>query len=398
MPTNLPPEARAKWAKYLDARTPEEKLRALEEYLSTIPKHKGTENLRAWVRRKIADLKEEIEERKARRSGSGAPSFFIEKEGAAQIVILGMPNSGKSALLRALTNAKPHVSNIPFTTKHPIPGMMYYEDIQLQLVEAPAIVEGMRRGSIWWGSRVLGLARNADALLIVLDSRNDPLSQARIIVQELKEGGVEIVKPRGEVVILRSKAVHGIKVITLGKLIDCTVEDVRKLLSSYGVFNAEVKIFGEVSLDDIEASIFERKIFKPAIVLLNKSEKLENEIIAEYIGKIKKFFPSSPIMPVSSLTRENLDKIPKLLFDNLGIIRVYTKEPNESSPSDKPLILKKGAIVADAIKKIREDYLKFFKYAKIWGPSAKYPGERVGLDHQLQDGDIIEVRTKIKGI
>lgn len=398
MPTNLPPEARAKWAKYLDARTPEEKLRALEEYLSAIPKHKGTENLRSWVRRKIAELREEIEEKKARRAGTGGPTFFIEKDGAAQIVMLGLPNSGKSSLLRVLTNAKPEVSPVPFTTKLPVPGMVKYEDIQFQLIEAPSMVEGISKGAIWWGSRVLGLARNADVLMIVIDSSNNPLHQAKIIIKELSEAGIHIVKPKGQVRITRSKAIHGIKVISYGKLVGCTADDVRKLLESYKIYNAEVRIVGEVTLDDVEKAIFERITYKPSIIIVNKVDLIDSRTVNNTVTKLKNALPQVPVIPASAVTREGIDKIPEAIFKVSDIIRVYTKEPNSSKPSPTPMILKKGSTVMDAVKEIREDFLKFFKYAKIWGPSANYPGERVGLDHILMDRDIIEIRTKIKGI
>jgi len=398
MPTNLPPEARAKWVKYLEARTPEEKLIALQEYLSAIPKHKGTENLRAWVRKKIAELKEEIEEKKAKRAGTGGPSFFIEKEGAAQVIMLGLPNSGKSSLLRKLTNARPKISNIPYTTKFPIPGMLTYEDIQIQLVEAPSIIEGVSQGSIWWGSRVLGLARNADALIIVLDSSQTPIKQAKIIKKELAQAGIYLTKPKGLVKINKSKAIHGIKIILSGKITDATVNELKELLKTYKLTNIEVRIFGEVTLEEIEKAIFERITYKPSLTLLNKVDLLTEEEIKEVVAGLSHLLSNIKVIPVSALTGYGLDQVSKSLFNALKIIRVYTKEPNSPIPSEKPLVLKEGATVADAIRKIREEYLHFFKYARIWGPSAKYPGERVGLDHVLKDKDIIEVRTKIKGI
>jgi len=398
VPTNLPAEARAKWVKYLEARTPEEKLRALEEYLSAIPKHKGTENLRSWVRRKIAELREEIEERKARRAGTGAPSFFIEKEGAAQVVMLGLPNSGKSALLSALTNAKPDVSEVPFTTKFPVPGMLKFEDIQFQLVEAPAIIEGASRGAIWWGSRVLGLARNADAIMFVVDLSNKPLKQLKVLCKELSEAGIYIIKPRGRVRIEKTKAAQGIKVISYGRLEGCTADDVRKLLESYKIYNAIVKIYGHVTLDDVEKAIYERVTFKPSLIVLTKKDRVTQEYIEKVKMLISRVLPNVPTVITSAIREEGLNIIPKTIFDIVGIIRIYTKEPNSPKPSTEPMILKAGATVEDAVKRIREEFLRYFKYARIWGPSANYPGERVGLDHVLRDGDIIEIRTKIKGI
>jgi len=399
VPTNLPAEAKAKWAKYLEARSIEEKLRALQDFLSAVPKHKGTENLRAWVRRKISELKEELEEKRSRRVGRG-PSFFIEKEGAAQIVMVGFPNSGKSSLLRALTNAKPEVSEIPFTTKLPIPGMMSFEDIQFQLVEAPAIVKGLSRGSISWGTKVLGLVRNADMVMLIIDLSLDPIMQLKVLIDELEYAGIVLKKPKGKVIIERSKAIQGIKVISYGKLRGGTVNDVIKMLHSYRIYNAFVKIYGEVTLDDVEKAVFERTTYKPSIVVLNKADTIKDRIGIK--NKVSSFLKnlgiSAKVILTSSLTGEGLDEIPKVVFESADIIRVYTKEPNSSKPSPKPLILPKGSRVEDAILRIREEFLKYFKYARIWGPSAKYPGERVGLDHVLQDGDIIEIRTKIRAI
>ncbi|MEM2205814.1 MAG: GTPase [Sulfolobales archaeon] len=398
MVTNLPAEAKAKWVKYSDAKTPEEKLKALQEFLSAIPKHKGTENLVQWVRRRMAELREEIEERKAKKVGGGGPSFFIEKEGVAQILILGMPSSGKSSILSMLTNAKPQISDTPFTTKFPVPGMLAYEDIQFQLVEAPAVVKGISEGAIWWGSRVLGLARNADALMIVIDLSNEPLHQLETIVHELSEVGIYVMKPRGYAVIEKSKAYQNVRVINLGKLVNCTLDDVRKLLESYRIYNALVKIYGEVTLEDVERSIFENVTYKPTIILANKSDLLDPKTLSELVESIKVRYPSIPVIATSAKTGYGLSDVPRHLFKILNIIRIYAKEPNNELPSPKPLVLKEGATVMDAVKNLRSELLQYFKYARIWGPSAKYPGERVGLEHRLMDGDVIEVHTRIKAI
>ncbi|MEM0453876.1 MAG: GTPase [Sulfolobales archaeon] len=398
MVTNLPAEAKAKWVKYSDAKTPEEKLKALQEFLSAIPKHKGTENLVSWVKRRMAELREEIEEKKSRKIGGGGPSFFIEKEGAAQAVILGMPSSGKSSILSMLTNARPQVGDTPFTTKFPIPGMLSYEDIQFQLVEVPAIVKGISEGAIWWGSRVLGLARNADALIIVADLSNNPIHQLETIIKELSNAGIYTEKPKGYAVIEKSKAYHKVNVVSLGKLLNCTADDIRKLLESYRIYNALVKIYGEVTIEDVERCIFENVVYKPTIILANKSDLYDATELNDVMAKIKGIFNSIPVIATSAKTGYGLKEVPKNLFKVLNIIRIYAKEPNNELPSPKPLILKEGATVFEAIKHLRSELLQYFKYAKIWGPSAKYPGERVGLDHKLMDGDVIEVHTRIKAV
>ncbi len=394
MVTNLPAEARAKWLKYLDARTTEEKIKALEEFLSAVPKHKGTENLVAWARKKLSELREELEESKKRRGGG--PSFFVEKHGAAQVVLLGYTLSGKSSIFNALTNAKSKVTGIPYTTMFPVPGMMVYEDVQIQLVDTPPFApEGVK---VSWRGRLLGLARNADALLLVLDVTRDSEEQLRSMVKDLEGLGILLRKPRGRVQIERSKAYSGIRLVKMGKIVDGTEDDVRKLLESYRIYNALVKIYGEVSLDDVEKSLFEAVVYKPSVALLNKIDLISQEELDKLTNRIREQFPDIPLIPVSATTRQGLELVPKAVFNSLDLIRVYTKEPNSREPSKEPLVIPKGSTVEDALKVIREEFIKYFKYARIWGPSAKYPGEKVGLDHVLADGDIIEIRTQIRGI
>lgn len=397
MPTNLPAEAKAKWVKYLEARTTEEKIEALEEFLSAVPKHKGTENLVAWSRRKLSELRRELEERRVRRGGGG-PTFFIEKEGAAQVILLGFPASGKSSVLRVLTNAKPEVGRTLFTTKFPVPGMMSFEDVQIQLIDTPAFVEGVSKGSIWWGTRLLGLARNADGLLIVLDGSNDPRRQLNAMLNELSEAGIHLVKPKGQVHIVRGRGLQGVRIVVNGRLVGCTADDVRKLLEGYRLYNSEVRVVGEVTLDEIEKAIFEKITYKPSLILLNKTDLMTREQVVSVIESVRDRVPGVEVVPVSAFRVEGFEQVPRKVFKMLNLIRVYTKEPNSETHSPRPMVLKEGATVEDAVKEIREEFLKFFKYVRIWGPSAKFPGEKVGLTHKLMDGDIIEIRTTIKGI
>ena len=390
MPANLPPEAKEKWLKVMEAKSLEEKIKALEEFISAVPKHKGTENLLYWARRRLRELREEQEERRKRKASGKGPAFFIEKEGAAQIVLLGLTNVGKSLLLRRLTNANVEVADYPYTTRRPVPGMLQFEDIQFQLIEAPALMPGAADG-VAWGTKVLGLARNADGIIIVLDAANKPLHQLRIILEELRKAHIHVIKPRGRVVIEKGRGGSSIRVALSGRLLDCTVNDIMNLLKSYRIYNALVKVYGEVTIDDVEKAIFGNIAYKPTIILVNKMDLVERKIYE----KIREVVPETiPVLPVSAKTSEGLRVIGKTLFDVLEIIRVYTKQPNHEKPSEHPLILRRGATVYDVAKAIHSSFVENFKYAKIWGPSAKYPGERVGLDHEVMDKDIVEIHIK----
>ncbi|MBS7624169.1 50S ribosome-binding GTPase [Candidatus Bathyarchaeota archaeon] len=390
MVTNLPAEAKAKWAQVVACRSTQEKIKLMREFLSLVPKHKGTSRLVANVKRRIAELERELEESKARRKGGGV-GFALPKEGAGQIVILGPPNVGKSSLLASVTNAKPEISPIPFTTQRPIPGMLQYQDIQFQLVEAPAIVEGASEGRMG-GTQVLGLARNADGLIVMVDLSEDPVKQISMVLSELDKAGIMVKKPEGEVEIIRRPYGSGIQIINHGVLVDCTHEDIRDLLSSYRITSALVKISGKVSLDDVEAALFSNSVYRPTVIIANKSDLPNSK---ENIALLKDYLDAEwqglPLLVVSCLRNEGLKDLGKILFGMLEIIRVYTKEPSSKEPSERPLIVKKGTSVIDVAKKLHSEIYKGFKYARIWGPSAKYPGERVGPSHILMDGDIVEI-------
>lgn len=388
MVTNLPAEARAKWIKVMEAKTPEEKIKALEEFLAAVPKHKGTANLRIWATRRLAELREEVEERRKKRTGRGV-SFFIEKEGAAQIVLIGLPNSGKSTLVKVLTGAKTKTADYPMSTTRPVPGMLKYKDIYFQLVDTPPLIPGGGP----WNNRVIGLARNSDAILIILDASRDPVEDFLEIKKELEESGILLYKPRGRVVIERNRLGKlGIRVTLMGKLVGATIDDIRKLLESYRMYNVHVKIYGEVTLDDVEQAIFESRTYKPSMIIINKAD-LDIKKARQKALELHQLEPKIPIIIGSAKLGKGFEKLGEILFKILEIVRVYTKQPN-GPVTDKPLILRKGATVYDVAKSIHKSFVENFRYAKIWGPSAKYPGERTGLDHIVEDGDIVEIHVK----
>ncbi|MCS7124283.1 MAG: 50S ribosome-binding GTPase [Candidatus Bathyarchaeota archaeon] len=391
MPTNLPAEAKRKWAEVSAARNPVEKLRLMEEFLSLVPKHKGTAKLCAQVKKQMAVLRREIQEGKRRKTGKGGPKFFIEKEGAAQVVILGETNVGKSSLLTAATNAKVEVSSAPYTTKEPVPGMLPYEDIQFQLVEAPALMEGAAEGKAW-GLQSLALARNADGLILMVDLTRNPVKQLSTILGELEKTRILVSKPKARVEIERKFMGAGLRIIVLGKLVDCTFRDVEELLKSYRVTDAVVKIYGEATLDEVEDAIFESTTYKPAIIVANKSD-LENaeanlKLLEDYVGG------QLPVIAVSCRTGQGLEKIGAALFNSLDLIRVYTKEPSERNPSPKPFVLRKGSTVHDLARNIHSDFSENFAYARIWAKRLVFSPQKVGATFVLEDGDVVEIHTK----
>ena len=391
MPTNLPPNAKKKWAEVEATKNPREKLQRMQEFLSLVPKHKGTAKLCAQIKKQMATMRKEMEEKKRRKAGKGGPKFFIEKEGAAQIALIGLTNVGKSSLLAAVTNSKVEVSANPYTTREPIPGIMNYEDIQFQIVEAPALMEGSADGRAW-GLQTLALARNADGLILMVDLSQDPVEQLSLTLSEMEKARILVSKPKARVEVERRFMGAGLRIILIGRLVDCNFKGVEELLRSYRITDAVVKISGEATLNEVEDAIFESTVYKPAVIVANKIDLEGSEanlkFLESYVGN------KLPILAVSCEKRCGLEKLGETMFKTLDIIRVYTKEPNEKEFSKKPFILKKGSTVYDLAKNIHSDFSKKFSYAKVWAKRLVFSPQKVGSSFVLNDRDIAEIHAK----
>jgi ribosome-interacting GTPase 1 len=391
MPTNLPPDAKDKWAEVEATRNPREKLQRMQEFLSLVPQHKGTMKLRGQVKKKMAVLRKEMEEHKQKPAGRGGSKFFIEKEGAAQVVLLGVTNVGKSCLLSAVTNATVAVSAAPYTTHEPVPAVMSFEDVQFQVVEAPAVMEGSADGRAW-GLQSLALARNADGLILMVDLSCDAMAQLNLVLGELEKARVLVTKPRGRVDIDRRYMGAGLRIILVGKLVDCSMREVEALLRSYRIGNAVVKISGEVTLDELEDAIFESTTYRPAVIVANKLDMAGAEV---NLRRLERFVGGRfPIVAVSCEKKLGLKRLGAVLFSALGVIRVYTKEPGAREPSQRPFTLRRGATLADLARSIHSDFERDFAFARVWAERLVFSPQKVGLGFALEDGDVVEIHVR----
>lgn len=387
MPANLPPEALAKQRKYQEAKTLTEKIRALEEYIAAIPKHKGTEKLLMQLKRKLAKLKAELES-SSKRSGVGGISFHVKKEGAGQIVLVGLTCVGKSELLNVLTGKSVEVGDYPFTTKRPEPGVTYYEDVPIQIIEVPAIFEGASCGSRL-GSQILSVIRNADVVALVVDLTLDISHQMNTLIKELKNGKIYL-NMRPPPVEVEKTPGGGINIIGGSYLKDCGVEDIVSLLRDHGIYNAIVKISGPVKFEDF-IMVFEGGItYKPALIVATKGDLPGT--ISNFKKLVKLFGKVFKVIPVSSKKRKGIEALKRAFFEMLNVVRVYTRDPSRGV-SKKPIILKKPAIVADVAKRIHRRFIKDFKFARVWRKSERVEVLKVGLDFELRDLDIIQIYT-----
>jgi ribosome-interacting GTPase 1 len=325
MPTNLPPHYFDAEKRYREGKTAPEKIAALEEMLAIMPKHKGTDHLKADLRRRIAKLMQSG----GKKAAAQRAAMTVQKEGAAQVPVIGTPNSGKSSIVNALTNASPTVAEYPFATYTILPGMMEYENIQIQLLDTPPMVSGSTLALL-----PPNLVR-ADALLIVTDLSGDPLSQMETITSELAGMRIGIGRTASEIdeeEIIR----HSKKALIIGNKID------------------------------IEGAV-------------------ENYEVLEDL-----YHDDFPILAISAAMSKGLEDLKLAIFQLLKIIRVYTKTPGQKPDMNDPIVLPTGSTLADAATEVHKDFAANLKFARIWG-SGKHDGVMAKRDHILQDGDIIEL-------
>ncbi|MBS3149245.1 TGS domain-containing protein [Candidatus Woesearchaeota archaeon] len=309
MTTNAGFEYAKALQKYQEAKNDEEKLKALDLMYQTSPKHKSSEKLLKDIKTKISKLKGKIEKDKSQKKGKSF-QLTVKKEGIAQIVILGIANSGKSFLLSKLTNAKPLISEVEYTTKLPEQGIMELNGMKIQLVEIPAIIQDFIHKDN--GGALSSIIRNADLIIILL--RKNPKEELNLIINELDK--------------------------------------------------ANIKLNEEIPESYVTKSI-------KSIIVLNKDENF----------KIKNF----------NVYHIN-DSLSLYIWRNLNKIFVYTKSPKREKDWP-PVALNKDSTIRDLASQVHKDFIKKFKYAKIWG-SSKFPGQTVGLDYKLKEGDVVEFHIK----
>jgi ribosome-interacting GTPase 1 len=303
-----------------------------------------------------------------------------------------MTNVGKSCLMSATTNSKVLVTPTPYSTHEPVPGIMNYGDVQFQLIEAPAVMEGSADGR-GTGNITLGLARNADGVILMVDLSRNPVEQLELILAELEKSRVLVNRPRGRVTIDRRHAGTALRVILVGCLMDCSMRDVEDLMREYKIHDAIVRITGDVRLEDIEDAIFETTIYKPAVIAANK---LDLEGAEANLSILKKHVNGKlPVISLSCEQKEGFEELGKALFNILGVIRVYTKEPSSKEDTGRPFTLKRGATINDLAKNIHKEFVKNFLFAMVWAKRLPFSPKKVGLNFVLEDGDVVEVHTKI---
>jgi small GTP-binding protein len=338
MPANLTPQYLAAEERFKSATTTLEKIEALREMQATIPKHKGTEKLQADLRRRLAKLSAEMGKKHGVSKASAI--YSVKREGAAQIVLAGAPNVGKSSLLAHLTHATPEIADYPFTTRLPQPGMMPFENIQIQIVDLPPVAQEFYEP--WVGNVI----RSADLALLVVDLNSDDV---------LDE-----------------------------------VEEVLRLLQG-----SHIHLVGTPpSEPDPEMT---SEAYRDTLLIANKCDgpaSVENlQILREFYGAEFRIFA------VSATLGDGLKELPREIFDRLGLVRIYTKAPGKKVDlSTPPYVLRRGCTVLDVARAVHRDFEYSLKFARVWSShrstrTVKFDGQMVERHHCLEDGDILELHA-----
>jgi ribosome-interacting GTPase 1 len=349
MPANLSPEYKKAEQAFRSAREPRERLECLREMLRTVPKHKGTERIQADIKSRIRELTDELGAPHKGPARSGQ-SHAVRPEGAAQVCLLGPPNSGKSSLHALLTGSRADVGPFPYTTHAPLPGMLPFEDIAFQLVDLPPI--SADRMEPW----LAGLLQTADAAWLVVDLSDPACAEQLLAIRD------ELAKRKITLIDAWPGLDHGNTVS--------------------GREQAEPE--GEEIPDPFRTHL-------PTLLVANKSDldpdPEEARVLEELTGV------QFPAITTSAQTGHGVDQLAPFLFKALRIARVYTKVPGKPADRTRPFTVRQGETVLDVARLVHQDVARTLRFARLWGSGA-FDGQQVGPEHRVRDGDILELHAK----
>ncbi len=358
------------------------KIAELEAEMATMQYNKRTQRHYGLLRAKIAQLREKQEARS--KQGGKHDGFEVRRTGDGTVIMLGFPSTGKSTLLNALTNAQSEVGAYAFTTLTCIPGVMEHNHAKIQILDVPGIVQGASTGR-GRGKEVLSAMRSADMALLLVDALRP--NELPVIRKEAYDVGIRFDQRKPDVRI-KKMAKDGIRV---GRTVATPLlddETITSILKEFKVNNAEVLIREEVDADQFIDIVEGNKKYMPSVVVLNKIDLLEPEELRKVQSAVK------PHISISAKDRKRIAELKQVIFDRLDLIRIYLKEPGKEADREVPLICFRDFTIKDVCNKLHKDFSKKFKFARVWGKSAKFPGQRLMLHHKLIDEDVVEIHVR----
>ncbi|KAB2947551.1 MAG: GTP-binding protein [Candidatus Methanoperedens nitroreducens] len=354
----------------------EEEIRAIEEEISKTKYNKATEGHIGRLKSKVARLRDEVQKRAS--SKSGGEGFSVKKSGDASVVLVGFPSVGKSTLLNSLTGTESAVAAYEFTTLDVVPGAMEHKGATIQVLDVPGLVRGAASGR-GRGKEVIAVIRNADLAVILLDVFQ--LVHYDVLLQELYEAGIRV-NSRPPDITIKKKARGGVNISSTVDL-DLDEDTIKTILGEYRIHNANILIRENITIDQLIDAVLDNRKYLPGIVVINKIDLAD-----EYaLRACKEKFPDAIL--VSADKKVHIEELKDKLFENLGFIRIFMKPQGKAADMEEAMIIRYGATIGDVCDKLHRDFRKRFRYAQIWGTSAKHEGQRAGLDHIMDDNDIL---------
>lgn len=360
----------------------EDRIKQIEEEIKKTPYNKATSHHIGKLKAKLSKLKEESIQRSSK--GTKGKGFHVKKSGDSTVVLVGFPSVGKSTILNDLTNAESKIGEYEFTTLEIIPGIMEYEGAKIQIFDIPGIITGASRGK-GRGREILSVARNADLILVVMDVFN--LQHFDIIMDELRNIGIRPNEHRPDVTV-KQKKLGGLNVSSTVPLTRIDGKTIRSILNEYGIHSADVLIRDNVTLDQFIDSLDTSCKYIPTLKVINKIDLADKA----YLKEIKSEIPDG--MFIAANKQIKMEELKREIFNKLSLIRIFLKPQGKKADLEEPLIIRNGSTVKDVANKLHRDFVRNFRHAKIWGTSVKFEGQKVGLDHVLNDGDILRIILK----
>ncbi|NPD87813.1 MAG: GTP-binding protein [Asgard group archaeon] len=365
--------------------TIDEQIKDIEDQIKRTQKNKSTEHHIGLLKAKVAKLRrKKLDSEIASRSVSGF-GFDVKKAGDGTVVLIGFPSTGKSTLISNITSKESKVGAYAFTTTTAIPGILFHRGTQIQIIDLPGIIENASRGR-GRGKEILAVARSADMILILLDPYNVDSFYEKTL-HELKNVAIRPGKTEPDIKI-KKKERGGIALSTLAKLSHMSEKTFCGILRAYKILNAMVTVRSDPTMDELIDVLEGNRVYPKRLVVVNKIDLIKSK----QKNRIIKKFPDAIL--ISSLTGENLNILKDAIINKLELIQIYLKKQREKTDFNEPLIVKKNSTIKDVCNKIHRSFVKQFRYAVVSGSSAKHTNQRVGLDHVIQEGDVITIIVK----
>lgn len=372
----------------------EERIRELEDRLASTKVNKATQKSINFIKAQLAKLRDDLVRITSSKKGGGG-GFGVKKSGDAQVAFIGFPSVGKSSLLNLLTEGSTdsRVAAYDFTTLTAIPGMMNIEDANIQLIDLPGIILGAAGGK-GRGKEVLGVVRTADLILIIICFRHDGtinFNDLTDIRKEIYDAGIRL-NERPPRIQIKERQKGGIHFTFKGRQ-RMDADEVKSLLNEMKVLNAGIYFAEEmITADQLIDHVMGNRVYTKEMVVINKSdlmrERIPDEVITKEIGH-------DHWVMISAKNQKNIETLRHQIFEELDLMRVYLKPPREEADMEEPIILPKKSTIKTLCKKIHQRFVRDYRYALVWGDSAKHPGQKFNnLDHLLHDGDIVSIYLK----